>query len=115
MRQYQVFQLADLPDDHSLGFLGFAVVDGHVIKARERNAVHHQRGAEAHGVQDGAAQLLGMLREAGGRLPLGDDSSPEEIHRRTQLSKKAFKRSLGVLLKRGIVAADAEGIKLTKQ
>ena len=45
----------------------------------------------------------------------GDDSSPEEIHRRTQLSKKAFKRSLGVLLKRGIVAADAEGIKLTKQ
>ena len=67
------------------------------------------------GVQDGADQLLGMLREAGGRLPLGDDSSPEEIHRRTQLSKKAFKRSLGVLLKRGIVAADAEGIKLTKQ
>ena len=67
------------------------------------------------GVQDGADQLLGMLREAGGRLPLGDDSSPEEIHRRTQLSKKAFKRSLGVLLKRGIVAADEEGIKLTKQ
>lgn len=66
-------------------------------------------------VQDGADQLLGMLREAGGRLPLGDDSSPEEIHRRTQLSKKAFKRSLGVLLKRGIVAADEEGIKLTKQ
>ena len=67
------------------------------------------------GVQDGADQLLGMLREAGGRLPLGDDSSPEEIHRRTQLSKKAFKRSLGVLLKRGVVAADEEGIKLTKQ
>lgn len=53
-------------------------------------------------------------KRAGG-CPLGDDSSPEEIHRRTQLSKKAFKRSLGVLLKRGIVAADAEGIKLTKQ
>ena len=56
-----------------------------------------------------------VAREAGGRLPLGDDSSPEEIHRRTQLSKKAFKRSLGVLLKRGVVAADEEGIKLTKQ
>lgn len=67
------------------------------------------------GVQDGADQLLGMLREASGRLPLGDDSSPEEIHRRTQLSKKAFKRSLGVLLKCGVVAADEEGIKLTKQ
>ena len=66
------------------------------------------------GVQDGADKLLALLREAGGRLPLGDDSSPEEIHRRTQLSKKAFKRSLGVLLKRGIVAADELGIKLTK-
>lgn len=66
------------------------------------------------GVRDGADRLLAMLREAGGRLPLGDDSSPEEIHRRTQLSKKAFKRSLGVLLKRGIVAADEEGIKLLK-
>ncbi len=66
------------------------------------------------GVQDGADKLLALLREAGGRLPLGDDSSPEEIHRRTQLSKKAFKRSLGVLLKRGIVAADEQGIKLTK-
>lgn len=72
------------------------------------------RQAGYAGVRDGADRLLAMLREAGGRLPLGDDSSPEEIHRRTQLSKKAFKRSLGVLLKRGIVAADEEGIKLLK-
>ena len=84
------------------------------ITADHRIAVSLRQPGYA-GVQDGADQLLGMLREAGGRLPLGDDSSPEEIHRRTQLSKKAFKRSLGVLLKRGIVAADEEGIKLTKQ
>ena len=55
-----------------------------------------------------------MLHEAGGRLPLNDDSTPEEIRRCTQLSKKAFKRSLGVLLKRGVVAADEKGIQLTK-
>ena len=84
------------------------ITDDHRIDVSLRQPVYA-------GVQDGADQLLGMLREAGGRLPLGDDSSPEEIHRRTQLSKKAFKRSLGVLLKRGIVAADEEGIKLTKQ
>ena len=66
------------------------------------------------GVQDGADKLLEMLHEAGGRLPLNDDSTPEEIRRCTQLSKKAFKRSLGVLLKRGVVAADEKGIQLTK-
>ena len=67
------------------------------------------------GVRDNAEELLAMLRDAGGRLPLNDDSSPEEIHRRTRLSKKAFKRSLGVLLKRGTVKSDDEGIVLVEE
>ena len=67
------------------------------------------------GVRDNAEELLTMLREAGGRLPLNDDSSPEEIHRRTRLSKKAFKRSLGVLLKRGMVKSDDGGIVLAEE
>ena len=67
------------------------------------------------GVRDNAEELLAMLRDAGGRLPLNDDSSPEEIHRRTRLSKKAFKRSLGVLLKHGTVKSDDEGIVLVEE
>lgn len=67
------------------------------------------------GVRDNAEELLAMLREAGGRLPLNDNSSPEEIHRRTKLSKKAFKRSLGVLLKRGTVKSDDKGIILVEE
>ncbi len=88
---------------------------GYVAKITEDNRIDvslQQPGFA--GVQDGADKLLSMLQEAGGHLPLGDDSSPEEIRRRTQLSKKAFKRSLGVLLKRGVVTADEQGIKLTK-
>ncbi len=87
---------------------------GYVAKITEDNRIDvslQQPGFA--GVRDGADKLLAMLQEAGGRLPLNDDSTPEEIQRRTQLSKKAFKRSLGVLLKRGEVTADERGIKLT--
>lgn len=63
-------------------------------------------------VKESADSLLELLRERGGTLPLCDDSAPEEIARLTQMSKKSFKRSLGVLLKRGLVAADGNGIKL---
>ena len=102
---------------HNQLFRPIAIGDrlrGYVAKITEDNRIDvslQQPGFA--GVQDGADKLLAMLREAGGRLPLNDDSTPEEIQRRTQLSKKAFKRSLGVLLKRGEVTADEQGIKLT--
>lgn len=88
---------------------------GYVAKITDDNRIDLTlRQPGFAGVRDGADLLLDLLRQAGGRLPLNDDSSPEEIRRRTQLSKKSFKRSLGVLLKRGVVAADAEGIRTIK-
>lgn len=63
-------------------------------------------------VKDSAEILLRLLSDNGGRLPLGDDSSPEEIARLTQMSKKSFKRSLGVLLKRGAVETDGRSIEI---
>ena len=52
-----------------------------------------------------------LVRDNGGFLPLNDDSAPEEVVRLTQMSKKVFKRSLGMLLKRGEVEVDEKGIK----
>ncbi len=65
-------------------------------------------------VRDSAETLLELLRANGGFLPVGDNSAPEEVARLTGTSKKVFKRSLGVLLKRGEVEAIPEGIKLRK-
>ena len=48
----------------------------------------------------------------GGVLPIGDNSSPEEVHRLTQMSKKVFKRAVGVLMKRGDIVAEPTQIKL---
>lgn len=63
-------------------------------------------------VKDSAGTLLALLHDNGGFLPLNDDSAPEEVTRLTQMSKKVFKRSLGMLLKRGEVEMDDRGIKI---
>ena len=65
-------------------------------------------------VKDSAQTLLRLVRDNGGFLPLNDDSAPEEVTRLTGTSKKVFKRSLGMLLKRGAVEAGEKGIKIRK-
>lgn len=42
-------------------------------------------------------------------LRVGDDSSPEQVRDNFGISKKAFKRALGVLFKRGQIEFDAKG------
>ncbi|MBP3356869.1 MAG: hypothetical protein J6K95_06905 [Rikenellaceae bacterium] len=52
-------------------------------------------------VKSSATTLLALVRDHGGYLPVGDRSTPEEVYRLTGMSKKVFKRSLGMLLKSG--------------
>lgn len=66
-------------------------------------------------VRDAADTLRQLLRDNDGALPLGDDSSPEEIAARTQMSKKSFKRALGMLLKSGEVEFTDLGIRLLRK
>ncbi len=66
-------------------------------------------------VKHSAATLEKLLRKNGGFLPIDDDSSPEEVARLTQMSKKVFKRSLGMLLKSGTAEAAGGGIKLKQE
>jgi predicted RNA-binding protein (virulence factor B family) len=63
-------------------------------------------------VQNSAERLLELVQANRGFLPLNDNSSPEAVMAATQMSKKVFKRSLGVLLKRGDIEVTDEGIKL---
>lgn len=44
--------------------------------------------------------LLRLLRESGGRIPIGDKSASEDIARLTGLSKKSFKAACGTLYKK---------------
>lgn len=46
-----------------------------------------------------AEQIYKYLQDVGGKMPFGDKSSPEEIEEMFHMSKGAFKRALGTLLK----------------
>ena len=65
-------------------------------------------------VKDSAETLYEAIVAAGGSLPLNDASAPEEVQRTLGMSKKLFKRSLGVLLSHNRVTTDAEGVKIVK-
>lgn len=89
---------------------------GYVRRITEDNRIDVSLQREGFAqVRDSAEELLQLLRDNGGFLPLSDGSSPEEVMRLTHTSKKVFKRSLGMLLKRGAVQASEEGIKLPER
>ena len=88
---------------------------GYVRKLTEDNRIDVSLQQEGFAqVKDSAEVLLQLGRDNGGFLPLNDDSAPEEVNRLTQTSKKVFKRSLGMLLKRGAVSVDEQGIKINE-
>jgi uncharacterized protein len=57
-------------------------------------------------------KLLQMLQDSKGFIPLNDDSSPDEIQKILQMSKKSFKKAAGVLYKAGLIEITDKGIKL---
>ena len=88
---------------------------GYVRKLTEDNRIDVSLQQEGFAqVKDSAEVLLQLVRDNGGFLPLNDDSAPEEVNRLTQTSKKVFKRSLGMLLKRSAVTVDEQGIKINE-
>ncbi|MGF1923151.1 MAG: CvfB family protein [Bacteroidia bacterium] len=56
--------------------------------------------------------LIKELRENGGKIPLGDKSTPEEIYERFQISKSAFKKAAGGLYKERIITIGDHEIKI---
>ena len=86
---------------------------GYVRRITEENRIDvslQQQGFAE--VQHSAVALEELIRANGGYLPLNDASSPEEIARMTRMSKKVFKRSLGMLMKSGKVETTENGVKL---
>ena len=88
-------------------------MEGWVRRITDANRIDltlQQQGYE--GVRSSAETLLSLIKEHGGLLPVGDNSSPEEVHTLTQMSKKVFTRAVGILLKRGDITAESTQIKI---
>ena len=88
-------------------------MEGYVRRITDDNRIDLTLRQEGYdGVANSADDLLALIKENGGEIAIGDNSSPEKIHAFTQMSKKVFKRAVGILLKRGAIETDGESIKL---
>jgi hypothetical protein len=63
-------------------------------------------------VDDVKWRILNLIKKENGFLALNDDSSPEEIKAKLQISKKAFKKAVGALYKERLVKLTDKGIRL---
>ena len=70
-----------------------------------REVAYRQMNADAEAV-------LARLKEKNGVLPFNDRVEPEIIRREFNLSKNAFKRAVGYLLKEGKVEVNEDSIRL---
>ncbi len=61
-----------------------------------------------------ATKLLCLLRQNGGRLPIGDKSPADEVLRRTGLSKKSFKMAVGKLYRDKLVTPSPTSLSLNQ-
>ncbi|GAA4437536.1 S1-like domain-containing RNA-binding protein [Ravibacter arvi] len=61
-----------------------------------------------------ADRIYELLKSNGGFLALNDTSSPEEIERALEMSKKNFKKAIGGLYKKGVITLEQEGIRLVR-
>ena len=88
-------------------------LEGWVRRITDDNRIDLTLRQEGYvGGASSAEGLLALIKDNGGMLPVGDDSSPEQIHSLTQMSKKVFKRAVGILLKRGDIVAEGTQIKI---
>ena len=61
---------------------------------------------------DLANQILSFIKDQGGTSSLTDKSSPDDIYAQFRVSKKAYKKALGALYKRRLIAIEKDSIKL---
>ncbi|MBO0961237.1 hypothetical protein J1P26_16155 [Neobacillus sp. MM2021_6] len=79
-------------------------VEGRIIDVKEDGTINVSLLARKEESQDlDAARIYEYLMSRNGAMPFSDKSTPEDIQERFDLSKGAFKRALGKLMKEGKV------------
>ncbi len=63
-------------------------------------------------VDDVKWRILKLIKDENGFLALNDNSAPEEIKAKLQISKKAFKKAIGALYRERLVKLTDKGVEL---
>lgn len=66
-------------------------------------------------IENDAQKIMARLKLSGGTLLINDNSSPDYIKAELNISKRAFKRAIGRLLKEGAIKITEEGIEVMWQ
>ena len=66
-------------------------------------------------VDDVKWRILKLIKEENGFLALNDNSTPEEIKAKLQISKKAFKKAIGALYRERLVNLTDKGVELIEK
>ena len=91
-------------------------IDARVSNIRNDGKLILSLRKKAYGEIDSDAQkLLFELKKSKGFLPYGDKSSPNLIKKRFNMSKSAFKRAIGRLLRQRIIEITDKGITLIEE
>lgn len=93
------------------------LVSGRIIEVKENGTLNVSLMPMKHErLDDDAEAILMYLQEHGGKMPYGDKSSPETIQKNFQMSKSAFKRALGRLMKyKKVKQADGQTFLIDKK
>lgn len=92
-----------------------SIVNCRVVKVREDGKLDLSTRDKAYRQIDAdAANVLAVIDEYAGALPFGESASPAVIRREFNLSKAAFKRAVGHLLKEGKIEITDTSIKRAK-
>ncbi|WP_214482498.1 S1 RNA-binding domain-containing protein [Bacillus sp. SM2101] len=75
-------------------------VEGRVIAVKDDGTVNVSLLSRSHeSMNDDSLAIYKYMEDRGGAMPYSDKSSPEDIKQRFHMSKGAFKRALGKLMK----------------
>jgi len=86
-------------------------VDVRIKKVRHDGKLELSLRKEAYNqMEEDAQMIMDRLESIGGILLINDSSSPEQIKSELSMSKSAFKRAVGRLLKEGAINITEEGI-----
>ena len=89
------------------------ILEAYVTKITEDNRIDISlQTVGVKQIKNASDVNLALLAENNNELNLGDKSSPEEIYKLTQLSKKMFKRGVGGLLKLNKIKSEPTKIRL---
>lgn len=88
---------------------------GYIKKIREENKLDIQLQKSGYeNIEPNAAKILAALKANHGFLPLHDNSAPEDITRQLEMSKKTFKKAIGLLYKQQLIQLAENGIYLNE-